>query len=181
MQGVSLLVPEHRPDTPDRYSNLESFLWHDFDAGRSDWEEWLRRKLLTQSSATAASSFEHAMQLRSALRSLQAANSGTRMGDELPSAYETVNRLITTYGIEPQVDGNCRVSLATNKPADPVAGLVLLALDAFECGSWRRFKLCQEPTCRASYYDASNAAVKTWCSMQTCGSRNKMKRYRSKT
>jgi predicted RNA-binding Zn ribbon-like protein len=55
-----------------------------------------------------------------------------------------------------------------------------MALEALQSGIWRRFKLCHDPTSRASYYDVSKAAAKTWCSMETCDSRNKMRRYRAK-
>jgi len=173
-------MPEHRPETPAKYRDLESFLWHDFEAGRSDWKVWLHRKLPGHSSSAAAATFQRAMQLHAALRSLQAANSGMRIGKELAASHEVLNRLIAGYRIEPRLGEDGQISLATGKPADPVAGLMLMVLEALQSGFWRRFKLCHEPTCRASYYDASKAAVKTWCSMQTCGSRNKMKRYRAR-
>lgn len=104
-----------------------------------------------------------------------------RIGKEIAASHELLNRLIASYRIEPRLGENGEISLATNKPADPVAGLILMVLDALQSGFWRRFKLCHEPTCSASYYDASKAAAKTWCSMQTCGSRNKMKRYRARS
>jgi predicted RNA-binding Zn ribbon-like protein len=173
-------VPEHRPDTPGKYRNLESFLWHDFEAGRSDWKDWLRRKIPDDSQEAAEAAFHPAMQLHSALRSLQATNSGMRIGTEHAASREMLNRLIVRYRIQPRLGENGQISLATDKPADPVASLILMVLDALQSGFWRRFKLCHEPTCRASYYDASKAAAKTWCSMETCGSRNKMKRYRAK-
>lgn len=173
-------MPEHRPDTPGKYRCLESFLWHDFKAGLSDWEVWLRRKLPDASPVRAASVFRRAMQLHATLRSMQAANSGIKIGDELSVGPEMLNQFISVYGIKPCLSEDGHISLVTDKPADPVAGLMLMVLDALQSGFWQRFKLCNEPTCRASYYDASKAAAKTWCSMQTCGSRNKMMRYRAK-
>jgi len=62
---------------------------------------------------------------------------------------------------------------------EPAALLLIEALEAMRLGLWRRFKLCREATCRASFYDASKAAGKVWCEMTTCGSRNKMRRYRA--
>lgn len=47
-------------------------------------------------------------------------------------------------------------------------------------GSWRRFKICRDETCRASYFDTTRNDGKTWCAMQTCGSRNEMRRFRAK-
>ena len=173
-----LNLPEHRPGTPAKYRCLESFLWHDFGAGRSDWEAWLRRKLPDVPPIKAATVYRRAMQLHATLRSLQAANSGMKIGDELSVGPAMLNQFISAYGIKPCLSEVGHMSLATDKPEDPVAALMLMVLDALQSGLWRRFKLCSEPTCRASYYDASKAAAKTWCSMQTCGSRNKMKRYR---
>jgi predicted RNA-binding Zn ribbon-like protein len=173
-------MPEHRKETPSKYRDLESFLWHDFEAGRGDWKVWVRRKMPDTSEAAAEAAFRRSMQLHLALRSLQAANSGMQTGEELPAARETLNRLVSIYRIQPRLGEGGQLSLAPNKPPDPVAGLILIVLDALQSGVWRRFKLCHEPTCRASYYDASKAAAKTWCSMETCGSRNKMKRYRAK-
>jgi hypothetical protein len=176
-----LILPEHRPGTPAKYRCLESFLWHDFGAGRSDWEVWLRRKLPDIFPVGTAFVFRRAMQLHATLRSLQAANNGIEIGEELSSGNVTLNHLIGIYGIKPRLDEAGQISLATDKPADPVAILMLSVLDALQSGAWRRFKLCSESSCRASYFDASKAAAKTWCSMEICGSRNKMKRYRSKS
>jgi predicted RNA-binding Zn ribbon-like protein len=175
-----LIVSEHHPGTPDKYRDLESFLWHDFEAGRSDWAAWLRRKMPDQFNEAAKSSFRRAMHLHAALRSLQAANSGMRTGEDIAASRETLNRLISRYRIRPRLDLDGQFSLATEAPTDPIAALILMLLDALQSGLWKRFKLCYEPTCRASYYDASKPGAKTWCSMDICGSRNKMKRYRAK-
>ena len=129
--------------------------------------------------AAALAAFDHGIQLHVALRSLEAANNGVGTG-EAGASRETLNRLVDRYAIRPRLDDDGEVSLVSDVSEDPVASLILAALEAMSSASWRRFKLCREPTCRASYYDASKAAVKTWCSMATCGSRNKMRRYRAR-
>ena len=73
----------------------------------------------------------------------------------------------------------CVVRLVPADPADALAPLLVRALEAMQADAWRRFKLCREPSCRASFFDASKAATRTWCAMRTCGSRNKMRRYRA--
>jgi predicted RNA-binding Zn ribbon-like protein len=173
-------VPEHRAETPPEYRVLESFLWHDFEAARSEWKGWVLRKLPETSEAAARAAFHRAMQLHGSLRSLQAANSGLPIGIHRVASLETLNRLVTYSRIQPRIGRNGSLSLASDNPSNPVSHLLLMALSAFESGSWRRFKLCSDPQCRASYYDASKAAAKTWCSMATCGSRNKMRRYRAR-
>jgi predicted RNA-binding Zn ribbon-like protein len=174
-------MPEHRPGTPPRLSELESFLWNDFEAGLKDWNAWVQRKMpQCLSAGTAERSFGNAILLHQALRSLQAANSGIATDEEVVSR-QTVNSLVAHYEIHPRLGEHGSISLTSNDPKDAVALLILATLDAMHAGIWVRFKLCQEPTCRASYYDASKSAAKTWCSMETCGSRNKMRRYRAKT
>lgn len=174
-------MPEHRPGTPAKLGELESFLWHDFEAGLEDWNSWVERKMPQyRRTGTEESSFGNGMLLHKALRSLQAGNSGLETGEEAVSR-ETVNRLVAYYGICPRLDQEDRIFLTSSAPENVVALLLIAALDAMQTGNWGRFKLCREPTCRASYYDASKAAAKTWCSMETCGSRNKMRRYRART
>jgi predicted RNA-binding Zn ribbon-like protein len=172
-------MPEHRVETPSRLRDLESFLWHDFAAGLADWTAWVRRKMPHIPHSATKAAFEYSMQLHVALRALQAANSGIRIGDKA-AGRGALNGLIARYLIQPRLNEDGQVSLAADGPQDPVVLLVLMALDAMQCDVWRRFKLCRETTCRASYYDASKAAAKTWCSMETCGSRNKMRRYRAR-
>ncbi|WP_432135438.1 MULTISPECIES: CGNR zinc finger domain-containing protein [unclassified Streptomyces] len=47
-------------------------------------------------------------------------------------------------------------------------------------GTWARLKACEAPTCHWAYYDRSPAGRGRWCSMQVCGARAKMRRYRAK-
>ena len=172
-------MPEHGAATPTGLGALESFLWHDFEAGAVDWKAWVRRKLPDLPDAAADAAFQRAMQLHDSLRALQAVHSGIPSG-EAAAAREALNRLIAECRIQPRLGTDGALCLASQLAADPVARLVLAALEAVRSGDWPRFKLCRDPTCGASYYDASRAAARTWCSMRTCGSRNKMRRYRAR-
>ncbi|CAL9543101.1 CGNR zinc finger domain-containing protein [Streptomyces sp. Tu 3180] len=58
-----------------------------------------------------------------------------------------------------------------------VAGAVAEALVA---GTWTRLKACEATDCLWAYYDRSPAGRGRWCSMQVCGARAKMRRYRAK-
>jgi predicted RNA-binding Zn ribbon-like protein len=172
-------MPEHRAGTPSRLKDLESFLWRDFEGGLRDWITWVHQHFPDTSKNSAEAVFQWGMSLHAALRSLQAANSGVSDGQQF-DACQVLNNLIADYSIQPRIGEQARLCLASDHLPDPVLFLILLALEALQSGVWRRFKLCQEPTCRASFYDASKAAGKTWCSMEICGSRNKMRRYREK-
>ena len=47
-------------------------------------------------------------------------------------------------------------------------------------GTWTRLKACEAADCHWAYYDRSPAGRGRWCSMQVCGARAKMRRYRAK-
>jgi predicted RNA-binding Zn ribbon-like protein len=173
-------MPEHRDQTPGSLRDLESFLWHDFawhdaKAGKTEWSAWLSRKMPDQ---PARGQFENASVLHAALRALQAVNNGIAVANT-SQAHDAINALIVHLGIRPRLGPDGELHLAPVRK-DSVSQLLLVALDLMQNGQWRRFKLCRDPACRASYYDASKPAGKIWCAMETCGSRDKMRRYRSR-
>ena len=172
-------MPEHRLGTPPQYVVLESFLWHDYESAE-DWAAWSVRQKLAKTLSAGKSVFEQAMALQAMLRALEAANNSAKNDKTTP---DLLNRMVRDLDIRPVVDANGSVSLSTHSDRDvsaPVAGLLIAALSAMADGAWRRFKLCRDPTCHASFYDASKSATKAWCSMEKCGSRNKMRRLRKR-
>ncbi|HSU98410.1 MAG TPA: CGNR zinc finger domain-containing protein [Gemmatimonadaceae bacterium] len=172
-------MPEHRPGTPGQYYVLESFLWREF-TGVDDWLEWTEEHGLARTATSTREIFDQAMALRDALRSLEAMNNGER-ADDAPERL--LNALIESLGVHPVVepfgDVKLRARAATGRSA-PIASILVMALDAMSRGVWTRFKLCQDPTCRASFYDATKNGTKTWCSVDVCGARNKMRRLRER-
>ncbi|MFB6549897.1 CGNR zinc finger domain-containing protein [Streptomyces sp. NPDC056405] len=52
--------------------------------------------------------------------------------------------------------------------------------EALVAGTWTRLKACEAADCHWAYYDRSPAGRGRWCSMQVCGARAKMRRYRAK-
>ncbi|WP_330256699.1 CGNR zinc finger domain-containing protein [Nocardia sp. NBC_00565] len=41
--------------------------------------------------------------------------------------------------------------------------------------SWPRLKTCREPSCRWAFFDHSRNHGRTWCSMDVCGNRVKVR------
>ena len=171
-------MPEHRPGTPSAYETLESFLWWDF-AGASDWAQWAAKRGIARSAKAGRRSFEGAISLQETLRRLEAANNGA---EPAGSDLAALNALIGQLDVRPELSPPGQIALtssASGKDA-PVASLLIMALNAMAEGIWSRFKLCRDPTCSASFYDASKSSTKVWCSMAVCGSRDKMRRLRSR-
>jgi predicted RNA-binding Zn ribbon-like protein len=47
-------------------------------------------------------------------------------------------------------------------------------------GRWGRLKACRNEGCRWAFYDASKNRSGSWCNMQVCGARHKMRAYRER-
>lgn len=75
-------------------------------------------------------------------------------------------------------DGSAALAPAAPRPLfSRVAAAVAESLIA---GTWMRLKACEAADCHWAYYDRSPAGQGRWCSMQVCGARAKMRRYRGK-
>ncbi|MGW2051108.1 CGNR zinc finger domain-containing protein [Streptomyces sp. NPDC001858] len=118
-----------------------------------------------------------ARELRESLRVALLAHAGhaphravTPLGELLASAP-----LLVTVDAD---DGSARLTPADAAPLlSRTAAAVAAALIA---GTWPRLKACEAVTCHWAYYDRSPAGRGRWCSMQVCGARAKMRRYRAK-
>lgn len=75
-------------------------------------------------------------------------------------------------------DGSAALGAAD---ATPLLSRVAVAIaGALVEGTWTRLKACEAADCHWAYYDRSPAGRGRWCSMQVCGARAKMRRYRAK-
>ncbi|WP_062645186.1 CGNR zinc finger domain-containing protein [Streptomyces maremycinicus] len=119
-----------------------------------------------------------ARELRESLRAALLAHAGhpphrevTPLGELLASAP-----LLVTID---ERDGSARLA-----PSGPAASLLTrtaaAVAEALIAGTWNRLKACEAATCHWAYYDRSPAGRGRWCSMQVCGARAKMRRYRAK-
>lgn len=167
-------MPEHRDGTPEHLRDLESFLWWDFD-DLATWTSWVEKRGGSESLATA--SFDNALGIQRILRELEAGHNAQAQADD---AIDRLNDAVAAHGIRPCATRDGSMSFDAGESADPVGRILALVMRAMAEGHWRRFKLCRDRICRASYYDATRNGAKTWCSMDTCGSRNKMRRFRAK-
>jgi hypothetical protein len=102
--------------------------------------------------------------LRTALRS--SFTGTTTVLDEFP----LVVRLAAAPGLEPVAD-RARGALGT------LAARVALAQAD---GTWRRMRMCAAADCRWIFYDGSRNAGGRWCSMASCGNRDKTRAYRQR-
>ena len=68
-------------------------------------------------------------------------------------------------------------------PADPgplLSRVAVAVAGGLVDGTWSRLKACEAVDCHWAYYDRSPGGRGRWCSMQVCGARAKMRRYRAR-
>jgi predicted RNA-binding Zn ribbon-like protein len=59
-----------------------------------------------------------------------------------------------------------------------IARLLAIVFEAEAEGTWGRLKACRNEDCRWAFYDASKNRSGSWCTMDVCGARHKMRTYR---
>jgi predicted RNA-binding Zn ribbon-like protein len=101
---------------------------------------------------------------------LQAFVQGEKPGERMREASQRARLILDLDRPEliPQADG-----------VDGALGVLLASVyDAIRDGSWSRLKACQN--CRWAFWDRSRSRTAVWCSMQLCGNRAKVRRYRAR-
>ena len=155
----------------------------DLEEGRDGFQTpeqlqaWLAgRGLLGRDDSVGAEDLRRAMELREALRRLLFANNGEPLDSD---AAATLNRLAATLPLRLQVQGEGAPTLqplGSGAPAG-LAQILAIVYTAMADGSWRRFKACRDDVCQWAFYDYSKNQSHTWCTMASCGNRNKVRAY----
>ncbi|MET8112852.1 CGNR zinc finger domain-containing protein [Streptomyces prasinus] len=120
---------------------------------------------------------ESARVLREALRAALLAHAGHpphRAVVPLGGLLEKAPLVVT---VDP-ADGSA--ALAPVDRGSLLSRVAAAVAEAVAAGTWSRLKACEAADCHWAYYDRSPAGRGRWCSMQVCGARAKMRRYRAK-
>ncbi|MGE5624603.1 MAG: CGNR zinc finger domain-containing protein [Bacillota bacterium] len=147
-----------------------------------------RRHLSAGSERAKASAFKESEELNATLRTLFTA---TARHETLPqTALDHLNALVHKTAPWRRIracedeDQGRRVSCGWDfKDAPPYAVLgpiVWRAVELLETGPIDRVKECADDDCRWLFLDTSKNRSRQWCSMENCGNRSKVRRFRSK-
>jgi predicted RNA-binding Zn ribbon-like protein len=154
------------------------------DDDRLDSPAALRRfltdhRLLAASEPVDEADLVLAVELREALRAMLRVNHGEPLD---PAALLTVNRAAAGLPLQLGFDEEGRPLLAPASAGCRGALAALLAgvARAQAQGTWERLKVCSADSCQWAFYDRSKNRSGRWCSMRTCGNRDKTRAYRSR-
>jgi CGNR zinc finger protein/putative stress-induced transcription regulator len=147
------------------------------DPGTMRW--WLvANGLVPEDAELTDGEVDWALRVRDALLSTVRENMGEPQDDR---AVTLLNEATRATGL--QLCFGChtdRVHIESEGVEGAIARLLGLSLLAQLDGTWTRFRTCADPTCTGVFYDASKNHSRKWCSMQSCGNRNKVRSFRER-
>jgi predicted RNA-binding Zn ribbon-like protein len=128
----------------------------------------------------AADALVLAVRLREALRDMLLTNNDGRPLD--PAAPAVLDEVAARARLRLHVsaDGTARLDAESDDVDGALGRLLVIVYRAMEIGAWSRLKACRADTCRWAFYDHSKNGSSHWCSMDSCGSREKARAYRQR-
>ncbi len=143
-------------------------------------ETWLQaHELLRERVAATPAELRQALKLREALRQILLANTGLEI--DTHEHFEVVDEVARTARIELCFE-ECAGDLAPAAGGMPAAlGRLVIAIHrAMADGSWARLKACRATDCEWAFIDTARNHSRSWCSMSSCGNREKARQYRER-
>jgi predicted RNA-binding Zn ribbon-like protein len=141
---------------------------------------WLTGKGLLEAGAKAsAADFREAIELREALRTLLGAHNEVP-GDvvEASAVLERVSRS-AKLGVC-FADGHLHLEPQAAGIRGALGKIVAEVATAMSEGTWARMKACRAEDCRWVFLDTAKNQTRAWCSMKSCGNREKVRAYRAR-
>jgi predicted RNA-binding Zn ribbon-like protein len=133
--------------------------------------------LATPGTRAEADELAAALRLRAALRDSLALRAGQPPGARDPGR---VNDVLACFPLRLDMQPDGMLRLSASSPAAGVGVIAAIVADCAASGSWHRLRICAAPDCRWVFYDTSRNGAGRWCSMATCGNRDKTRRYRDR-
>jgi predicted RNA-binding Zn ribbon-like protein len=142
-------------------------------------EFFVERGLLTPNERFTDKDRETFLALRDAIRRLIEADDDASLAAE---DAQMIDRIGVAAGLHPHFHAGHAPTLEPKGKGVAAAFGAVVAIAfvrAFD-GSFDHLKLCASETCRAVFYDRSKNHSGRWCSMSTCGNRNKVRAWRER-
>ena len=140
---------------------------------------WLAGRGLLDEPKAGPADLRAAIALREALRQLLLANTGEQV--DVGAACTVLNEATKKAKLELQFT-QAMPSLEPAAAGVPGAlGRIVAAMHAAVTdGSWARLKACRAHDCEWAFIDSAKNASRQWCSMRSCGNREKARQYRKR-
>ena len=139
---------------------------------------WLSEQGFASDPAPTRSDLARVVAIREGLRAVLDAHNG---GTASAAHIECMNDALAGAEVTLHIGADGSAALDGRKAVDQAVARIAQAVVAAEAdGTWRRLKTCRDDGCRWAFYDASRNRSGVWCDMALCGSRTKVRAYRSR-
>lgn len=124
----------------------------------------------------------HLVAFREGLRELLLAHNGEPGGEASTKALNELAAAVPLRArFDPEGEPHLMATAEAGEVIEEITGriLAIVVLSAAE-STWRRLKACRNEGCLWVFYDRSKNRSGSWCTMDVCGSRAKMRAYRQR-
>jgi predicted RNA-binding Zn ribbon-like protein len=120
-----------------------------------------------------------AVELREALRRLLLANTGVAVDAE--AALTVLDEAARRARIQLRFSGGSGELTPEADGVSAALGRIVIAVHtAMADGSWSRLKACRASDCEWAFIDSAKNHSRAWCSMRSCGNREKARAFRER-
>ena len=173
-----------RPPAPGRLAIAQAFLnTNDLESHTDELatpeqlDSWLCEHELCVPGELTADDVAWTISVREALRDLLEAHHSTPPREPATGVLEKAaeeGKLVTRFS----ADGTSSLQAASPGLAGALGEILGIVYTAMADGTWYRLKVCQRDSCRWAFYDHSRNRSSSWCSMASCGNKEKAATYR---
>lgn len=140
---------------------------------------WLvERGLLDEGVQLGERAREDLVGFREGLRGLLLAHNGEGVGGDAGVLNEMAEDALLRVRFDDEGAPGLLPAGSGSAAGGVAARLLVAAVGASSEGTWRRLKVCRNEGCLWAFYDGSKNRSGSWCTMDVCGSRAKMRAYR---
>ena len=149
-------------------------------ASPAELVSWLGERRLTRGEVRAtAADLRRATELREALRQLLLEHTGVEVDRD--TASSVLDRAARRARIELCFERCSGALTPASSGVDAGIGRLVIAVhSAMVDGSWERLKACRASDCEWAFIDNARNHSRAWCSMKSCGNREKARVFRER-
>jgi predicted RNA-binding Zn ribbon-like protein len=141
---------------------------------------WLAgRGLVAPGARVSREELAEAIRVREAIRDLLAAQSGLEADVAAATAELDAAARRARIGVR-FADGESRLEPGAGGARGAVGRVVAEVSCGMADGTWERMKACRADDCRWAFIDTAKNRSRAWCSMKSCGNREKVRAYRER-
>lgn len=139
---------------------------------------WLvRHGLLAPEGRVSERDRERAVAFREALRAVLRGHHGDPSDPAAAAVLDDAARRAPLQ-LNVGADGGVRLEPVAGGVDGALGRLLAVVYRSTLEGSWERLKVCRNEACQWAFYDASRNRSGSWCSMEVCGNRMKVRAHR---